>query len=422
MKKKMVQINEKTVRNNLINLKQIVFEVTEKCNLKCSYCGLSDLYQAYDIRKNRDLSFEKARLMIDYLQNIWRDNTILDTVNDMAISFYGGEPLMNMPLIKEIIDYIEQLKIPGRKFHYSMTTNGVLLDKYMDFLADKNFNLLISLDGDKKSHSYRVDHFGKNSFEQVFRNIRLLQNTHPEYFENFVFFISVLHNRNEIELIYDFFKSNFDKDSKIVALGTSGVSENKKQEFLKMYQSKEQSLYKSSNCETIEAIYFLEMPNGYRLSRYIYYYSGNVFFDYNQLLLTKPDFEEVYTGTCLPFSKKLFLSAVGKILPCERIDHSFSLGFINDDFVELDCKHVAEQFNYYSSKCVKQCIVCATNKSCPQCVYQIDYINDINNKSTHCHNFCTQEKFEKDNALVFNFLRQHPHYYEKVLKEIIFTL
>ena len=60
MIKKIAQIEEKTVRNNLNNLKQIVFEVTEKCNLNCSYCGLSDLYQANDTRLNRSLSFEKV--------------------------------------------------------------------------------------------------------------------------------------------------------------------------------------------------------------------------------------------------------------------------------------------------------------------------------------------------------------------------
>ena len=46
---KIAQIDEKQIKNNLINLKQIVFEVTEKCNLNCKYCGLSEqLYKTYD--------------------------------------------------------------------------------------------------------------------------------------------------------------------------------------------------------------------------------------------------------------------------------------------------------------------------------------------------------------------------------------
>jgi len=51
----------------------------------------------------------------------------------------------------------------------------------MDFLVEKNFILHISLDGDELSQSYRVDHSGKNSFNQIFRNVKLLQSTHPKY-------------------------------------------------------------------------------------------------------------------------------------------------------------------------------------------------------------------------------------------------
>ena len=74
--KKIGQVDEQLIRNNLINLKQIVFEVTEKCNLHCKYCGLSDLYQKQAIRRQRDLSFNKAKRIIGYLINIWNDNQI----------------------------------------------------------------------------------------------------------------------------------------------------------------------------------------------------------------------------------------------------------------------------------------------------------------------------------------------------------
>ena len=70
--KNIVQIDEKTVKDNLINLRQIVFEVTEKCNLNCTYCGLSDLYQKKGDRRNRDLPFIKAKLVIDYFMNFWK--------------------------------------------------------------------------------------------------------------------------------------------------------------------------------------------------------------------------------------------------------------------------------------------------------------------------------------------------------------
>lgn len=414
-------IDKRLIKNNLVNLKNIVFEVTEKCNLKCKYCGLSErLYEKYDVRKYRDMPFQKAKLMIDYLLDIWKDNLVADMNLPFIVSFYGGEPLLNMPLINDIIDYIEQSNIVGRKIHYAMTTNAMLLDKYMDFLVDKNFNLAISLDGDEVSQSYRIDHVGKNSYNQVIQNVRLLQQTYPEYFnKQQVTFISVLHNRNDVGPLLDFFKSNFDKEPLINPLSSNSISEDKKNEFWAMYKNKSQSLTKSINCDAIEEEHFLTMPKGLRLSQYLYHTSGNIFYNYNQLLMQNYDNDVVFTGTCTPFSKKLFLAVDGKILPCERIDHDFELGYVHDDFVELDYKHVAERHNYYLSKVADQCLNCKATQFCYQCIYHID---DIRNKCTHCPSFYTSEMYNLEKKENFVYLRDHPHYYKRILNEISFTL
>ena len=416
---KIWQIDAKLIKNNLINLKQIVFEVTEKCNLNCRYCGLSDLYNKDDLRNKKDLPFKKAQLIIDYLLCIWKENHIPDAAFQFVISFYGGEPLINATLIKKIINYAEKSEITDRQIRYAMTTNAMLLDKHIDFLAEKKILLLISLDGDEKAQSYRMDHSGNNSFNQVIRNVKLLQSKYPEYFRESVSFNSVLHNQNDVEPLLHFFKTHFDKVPKISPLRRSGICDDKKAEFLKMYQNKLQSLIKSPNCEAIETDYFLEMPKGYSLSQYLYNSSGNIFYYYNQLLLQKLVNNEIYTGTCTPFSKKLFVTADGKILPCERIDYNFEVGYIHDDFVELDYKHVAELHNNYLSKCARQCVFCAINKSCPQCLYHID---DIRNKLSHCPSFCTKEVADQEKEQMFSYLRQHPHYYEKVLNEVSFSI
>lgn len=414
-------IDENRIKNNLINLKNIVFEVTEKCNLNCKYCGLSEqLYQKSDERKSRDLPFRKAQRMIDYLLNLWRENYVSDTNLPLIVGFYGGEPLLNMPLIKEIIDYLERSAIPGKQLYYAMTTNATMLDKHMDYLAEKKFYLTISLDGDETAQSYRTDRSGNNSYTQVLHNVKLLQDTYPDYFNGqCVNFISVLHNRNDVEPILNFFKTRFAKTPQITPLNSCNISEDKKEEFWRMYQNKSQSLIKSKNCEAIEDEYFLEMPKGLLLSHFLYHTSGNIYYNYNQLMMEKYVDNKISTGTCVPFSKKLFVAVDGRILPCERIDHDFEVGYIHDDCMELDYKHVAERHNYYLSKSAGQCVRCATNVFCSQCVYHID---DLKSKSPHCPNFCTQEIFDKEKVQHFSYLREHPHYYEKILNEISFTL
>lgn len=62
-----------------------------------------------------------------------------------------GEPLLNPQFIKEVISYLQERK-SSLKFSYTMTTNGISLDKYIDYLIEKGFDLLISLEG----NSYRV--------------------------------------------------------------------------------------------------------------------------------------------------------------------------------------------------------------------------------------------------------------------------
>ena len=68
----------------------------------------------------------------------------------------------------------------------------------MDYLVEKNFSILISLDGNEVQSAYRVDKHGNSSFSRVVRNVKKLQETYPDYFEKKVNFNSVLHNLNSV--------------------------------------------------------------------------------------------------------------------------------------------------------------------------------------------------------------------------------
>ena len=129
MVQKAYKILGNDVNNQLINLRQITFEVTDACNLKCKYCGLGELYDGYDAREDKYLPIEKAKKIIDYLVELWQDSSPDKFYHSIALSFYGGEPLLNIEFIKEITSYAEQ-RILNRELHYSITTNAMLLNKY----------------------------------------------------------------------------------------------------------------------------------------------------------------------------------------------------------------------------------------------------------------------------------------------------
>lgn len=413
--KNLIEISGEDIAYNISNLEQLVFEVTDACNLRCKYCAYGYFYEGYDKRENMNLPFSKAKLIIDYLYEIWKKNYCKGISYPLTVNFYGGEPLLNMLFIKNVIGYIETLPYVGKKFFYGMTTNGVLLDRHMDYLVEKEFRLLISLDGDKENHSYRVDASGKNSFDTVLANIQLLRSENPTYYDRFVRFNSVLHNKNSVVSIYNFINNYLGKKPNITPLNNSGIKKDKENEFNKTYQNIQESFDKATNCSSSNL--YIGNPKARKLTEYIYYDSGNVFLNHNALFCDKKDFVAVHkTGTCIPFSKKMFITVRGRILQCEKIDHDFSLGYITDDNVVLDFDEAAS----FQNECIRRishvCSHCALFEQCSQCVY---FISDLHGESPECGGFCTMGQFEARLRNTLEHLNENPELYKKILRETV---
>ena len=150
---------------------RLSLEVTEKCNFQCTYClfNLPDSGVVY--QGTRDMSWETARAAIDdYLQHRIASRPTVEAGEEVTdhltsrhpikssdhilegfIGFYGGEPLLNFPLIKRCTEYA--LDKAKSKIFFSITTNGYLLKgDIADFLAEHNFSVAVSLDGPASTH------------------------------------------------------------------------------------------------------------------------------------------------------------------------------------------------------------------------------------------------------------------------------
>lgn len=108
----------------------------------------------------------------------------------------------------------------------------------------------------------------------------------------------------------------------------------------------------------------------------------------------------------------MYITVNGKILPCERVGHHYSFGQIHSDHVELNEEYIAKTHNQYVSKFLQQCINCANNHNCPQCVYQID---DILKENIRCLDYLSANKSDKINKNTMGFLQANPHYYKRIL-------
>lgn len=143
----------------------VTLEVNKKCNLSCDYCYIGE-------KDNKTMKLETAIQSIIFA--IERINDENHKYRSIKVNFLGGEPLLDLSLIKEIVYYCEmERKKQKIDFTYTITTNGVLLiRKTIDFLVKYNFSLKISLDGNEKINDIsRKTINGAGSYRFVVKNL-----------------------------------------------------------------------------------------------------------------------------------------------------------------------------------------------------------------------------------------------------------
>jgi len=124
-------------------LGQIILETTERCNLRCRYCIYDPSYSQKRNHGNRDMFLDVAYRAIDHLAN---SSSMKESI---AVSFYGGEPLLRYPFIRECVKYAKT-KIPEEKLTFSITTNGTLITREIaDFFSENGFGVHVSIEGRK---------------------------------------------------------------------------------------------------------------------------------------------------------------------------------------------------------------------------------------------------------------------------------
>ncbi|MEW5804554.1 MAG: radical SAM peptide maturase [bacterium] len=413
---KTYRISAYTVRDSLANTHQIVFEVTGRCNLCCEYCGYGDLYSQVDKKRStRNLDTKSAMRLIDYVLKLVVSPYNHSADKKLHISFYGGEPLLRIGFIKEVVDYVRSCMGHGISLTLGMTTNGTYLRKYSDYLVKNNFNLLVSLDGNEKNNSYRLFHNGKPSFQVVLQNIKYLARTYPRYFEKRVSFNSVFNGRSTLSDVCEFFKSEFNMKPKIAEINLHGILQSKRAIFEKMYKSVVDALTEEAEGERYEEEMPSVFPRTNTAIRFVHRCNSAMFEDYDDLLDPVDNRSSYITGTCLPFAKKIFLSAGRNILPCEKVSQEFVLGKVEDSGeVAIDFESIAALYNGYYRKIEELCSNCY-NLLCPQCLFRMN----IQDERVGCQDFLALDGAAKRLASIVGYFEDRgPALYNKFIKEV----
>lgn len=333
-------------------LSTLVLQVTRNCNFKCRYCLYATDNTVERNHEKASMSFDLAKKSIDYFFDHSMDS------KEVNIVFYGGEPLLNFKLIRDIVNYCEEI-FQSKRVIYYITTNGSLLnDEIINFLAKNKFNLSISLDGPPEIQNMhrRFLSNGGDTFDKVYGNVQRIRSLDNSYFNEYVTFLPVVFG-DEIQEVFSFFESQNIPLSKVQMkyANTNGIDYWTNIYHLKNYSeiSNLKNLYHPQAINYTMHKKALDTPSVY-----------NEFWHHN--------------GPCVPGVWRLFVDIYGNFYPCEKcvenscyrignihsgIDMEISRRFLNVGKISEDnCKKCwAIKF---CNICIEKCGNIETNSIC----------------------------------------------------------
>ncbi|SNS33944.1 uncharacterized protein SAMN05446037_100858 [Anaerovirgula multivorans] len=164
--------NKKTI------VKALCLHIAHDCNIRCKYCFASQ----GDFKGDRSLMTAKVgKKAIDFLINNSENR------KNLEVDFFGGEPLMNFQVIKEIVEYGRSIeKKYDKNIRFTITTNGVLLnDDIMDYINQHMYNVVLSIDGRKETNdTMRYTIHGDGTYDIILPKLKKMaeRRNHENYY------------------------------------------------------------------------------------------------------------------------------------------------------------------------------------------------------------------------------------------------
>ncbi len=142
-------------------VKALCLHVAHDCNLKCGYCFAEE--GEYHGKRSL-MSFDTGKKAIDFLIKASGGR------KNLEVDFFGGEPLMNFDVVKQIVEYARSVEKENNKnFRFTITTNGILLnDDILEYINQNMHNVVLSIDGRKEvNDKMRVRADGRGSYDTI---------------------------------------------------------------------------------------------------------------------------------------------------------------------------------------------------------------------------------------------------------------
>lgn len=396
------------------DLQQIILELTEQCNLRCKYCIYNEYNPGYRNFSKKTMTWDIVKRAIDYA----RDNS----GNKIAVSFYGGEPLVQFNLMKKGIEYAQSV-MKGKELSFSFSTNLTLVTKEIaQYVAGiDGLSILCSLDGPEDIHdTYRITANHTGSFSKAIQGLKYLVDAFGDRAKECLIINSVVcppYSAEKLDTIKEFFENipwlpkELIKKCDYVEYGSM------REEDLSMKHAGDGN-FVGENFDG----FTLDSIEGWALTRELEDqdpddYAAKLVADklvhvHNRRMSNTPFTTLRRNGCCIPGNRRIYVKADGNFYLCEKVGDSPSIGNVYEG---VNIKNIKKYYwDEYDKNSIDKCNECWAMNLCSICYAACCKKGgmDMEKKDLVCR---SQKKAAKGELITyFNILESKP----EVIKEV----
>jgi uncharacterized protein len=333
--------------------RQLILEVSEDCNLRCRYCHHT-VAATHRPHRRRTMTADVAIAAVD-------DFLATSVETDRPqISFYGGEPLLAMPLIDQVVQYVRQ-QPGGHRLGFGISTNGLCLDDphAAALIHHEGMTLQVSIDGPAALHDRdRRTIINEPTHARIEANLTRLLRAEPELAERLVL-VATLAPPYDLAAVDAYFA----QFPPYIAAGIPGAP------IVRINRATDQDAAWRAQLAPLRARYL----NGRRSHVLRALFDDAVLAWYHR---PAGPLEQLVGrgGCCLPGVRRLYVRADGTLQPCERVGGSCVLGTV-DGGLQRDA--VNNLMRRFATVLGPDCVRCWASRTCRMCYTDLTNIDDL---------------------------------------------
>lgn len=352
-------------------LQGVNLQVTQDCNFRCRYCSFSGSGYYDRTHCNQSMSIDIAKKSIDFLK------TNSCEIKNVRIGFYGGEPLLEFPLIKKVVEYSKNI-MPEKDISFYLTTNSTLLNETMlSFFVEHNFQIAISLDGPEEVHDKyrRFAINGQGTHAQVIKKLKMIFDNNLNFYKSNVRITAVVDSDQDKKSLEQYFNDGIFKYTKInfspLDSSKTDFKRNVKQSFLNSYKDNILKSYINN---------YIQTEGNITNENVLLFANSGEYDDFLGALSRKTVLIKAHhSGPCIPGHSKMLITTNGELYTCEKASGKSKTMNIGDLYSGYNYKNIYSLLNV-GQITEDECRNCWAIRFCNTCVVNIDNLDCLSKK------------------------------------------